>query len=256
MYEKQTWSTGDVITADKLNHIENGVENGGGYHYEEETKVLIAETTFTAEGENPYYEIEDREEKDYLKELPSKVTVVFDNVTYSCELKDADTRGKYYGADYVGDSDVDCDFSEYPFQLVVYHSSHDEYFIDGIAVQDTNEHTIYVTYTDKNIVVDDDFKEAVSSLMVVDVGGDLFSPTLTKTFEEIQSQFSTCGVVALLKTNDGGFSMDFVKRTYYDIVSDIEIKYYIETMGGDLYVADGLTEYPTLDDGGDTPTVN
>ena len=26
-YEKQTWNTGDVITADKLNHIESGIEN-------------------------------------------------------------------------------------------------------------------------------------------------------------------------------------------------------------------------------------
>ena len=28
-YTKQTWANGDVITADKLNHIENGVENAG-----------------------------------------------------------------------------------------------------------------------------------------------------------------------------------------------------------------------------------
>lgn len=27
-YEKQTWSTGEVITAEKLNHIEAGIENG------------------------------------------------------------------------------------------------------------------------------------------------------------------------------------------------------------------------------------
>lgn len=26
-YEKQTWNTGDVITAEKLNHIETGIEN-------------------------------------------------------------------------------------------------------------------------------------------------------------------------------------------------------------------------------------
>ena len=27
-YEKQTWTTGDIITAEKLNHMENGIENG------------------------------------------------------------------------------------------------------------------------------------------------------------------------------------------------------------------------------------
>lgn len=29
MYEKQTWASGDVITAEKLNHIEDGVAAGG-----------------------------------------------------------------------------------------------------------------------------------------------------------------------------------------------------------------------------------
>lgn len=29
-YEKQTWETGDVITAEKLNHMESGIEDGGG----------------------------------------------------------------------------------------------------------------------------------------------------------------------------------------------------------------------------------
>lgn len=30
MYEKQTWTNGDVITAEKLNHIEDGIANAGG----------------------------------------------------------------------------------------------------------------------------------------------------------------------------------------------------------------------------------
>lgn len=32
-YEKQTWQTGDIITAEKLNHIEDGIEKTGLYHY-------------------------------------------------------------------------------------------------------------------------------------------------------------------------------------------------------------------------------
>ena len=28
-YEKQTWASGDIITADKLNHIEDGIESAG-----------------------------------------------------------------------------------------------------------------------------------------------------------------------------------------------------------------------------------
>ena len=29
-YTKQTWNNGDIITADKLNHIEDGIANAGG----------------------------------------------------------------------------------------------------------------------------------------------------------------------------------------------------------------------------------
>ena len=30
MYEKQTWVTGEVITKEKLNHMEDGIANNGG----------------------------------------------------------------------------------------------------------------------------------------------------------------------------------------------------------------------------------
>jgi len=30
MYTKQTWNAGDVITEEKLNHIEDGISNAGG----------------------------------------------------------------------------------------------------------------------------------------------------------------------------------------------------------------------------------
>ena len=29
-YDKQTWQRGDVITANKLNHMEDGIATGGG----------------------------------------------------------------------------------------------------------------------------------------------------------------------------------------------------------------------------------
>lgn len=29
-YERQTWTCGETITADKLNHIEEGLANSGG----------------------------------------------------------------------------------------------------------------------------------------------------------------------------------------------------------------------------------
>ena len=44
-YDKNTWQTGDVITANKLNHIEDGIENAGG------GGVLVTGTTI--EGGKP-----------------------------------------------------------------------------------------------------------------------------------------------------------------------------------------------------------
>lgn len=43
-YNKTTWDTGDVVTAEKLNNIEDGIENASG--------VLIIEPTIVREGSN------------------------------------------------------------------------------------------------------------------------------------------------------------------------------------------------------------
>lgn len=43
-YDKQNWQTGDVITANKLNHIEDGIAGAGGGG-----GVLITETTMVAD---------------------------------------------------------------------------------------------------------------------------------------------------------------------------------------------------------------
>lgn len=40
-YEKQTWAKGDVVTSAKLNHIEDGIANGGG--------VLVIPVTYDAD---------------------------------------------------------------------------------------------------------------------------------------------------------------------------------------------------------------
>lgn len=47
-YEKQTWTTGEVITQEKLNHMEDGIANAGGGIIE---KVFLGESTVSI-GEN------------------------------------------------------------------------------------------------------------------------------------------------------------------------------------------------------------
>lgn len=43
MYNKTTWSTGDTITAEKLNNMEDGIASGGGAF------VITATTDYTGE---------------------------------------------------------------------------------------------------------------------------------------------------------------------------------------------------------------
>ena len=47
-YEKRTWSTGEIITADKLNHMEDGIANSGSGSGGTSTNILIV--TFTGSG--------------------------------------------------------------------------------------------------------------------------------------------------------------------------------------------------------------
>ena len=50
-YEKQTWQTGDVITQEKLNHMEDGIANvGGGAEF-----VKLIENANLSFGENQSY---------------------------------------------------------------------------------------------------------------------------------------------------------------------------------------------------------
>lgn len=43
-YERQTWSNGDLITADKLNHMEEGIAESVA----ESNKIVLAEYTITS----------------------------------------------------------------------------------------------------------------------------------------------------------------------------------------------------------------
>ena len=50
-YEKQAWATGDTITAEKLNHMEDGIAAGGGrllvkFTFDVENETYICNKTF------------------------------------------------------------------------------------------------------------------------------------------------------------------------------------------------------------------
>ena len=45
-YTKQTWATGDVITASKMNHMEDGIASGGAYVFRSTGSPRVLDKTF------------------------------------------------------------------------------------------------------------------------------------------------------------------------------------------------------------------
>ena len=50
-YQKNNWQSGDVVTSEKLNHLEDGVSNAGGVMavslaYDEEMEMTVADKTW------------------------------------------------------------------------------------------------------------------------------------------------------------------------------------------------------------------
>lgn len=115
-YEKQNWQTGDVITADKLNHIEEGLVNSVGDRGFECTEdyVTLTDESVTTVNNNDY-----RDGALVYSECitADTIKVTFDGTEYICENVST-IEGQYeYGAPYNG-STGNFDWSEYPFNIV------------------------------------------------------------------------------------------------------------------------------------------
>jgi len=115
-YTKQTWNNGDVITADKLNHIEEGLANSVGDRGFECTEdyVTLTDESVTTVNDNGFNDgalvYSERITADTIK-------VTFDGTEYICENVST-IEGQYeYGAPYNGSTD-NFDWSEYPFNII------------------------------------------------------------------------------------------------------------------------------------------
>ena len=53
-YEKQTWQKGDVITADKLNHMENGIDTAGS---DSGSALFVIELKFISDESNHWFQL-------------------------------------------------------------------------------------------------------------------------------------------------------------------------------------------------------
>lgn len=108
-YTKQTWETGEVITAEKLNHIEDGIVEGNnqGYEYSIESQEIINESVTVSSTPNSYYAV-----LFSYNELidADSIIVTFDGQQYELS-KTVSGNSNYYGGSYIGD------FSQNPFMI-------------------------------------------------------------------------------------------------------------------------------------------
>lgn len=109
-YEKQNWVCGDTLTADKLNHMEDGIANAseGGFSCTEAYTLLTDETVTTeAEGDENVGTLS------YTSQITADtLRVTFNDTVYDCPKQTAQGATLYGGW-----SNGMPDFSVFPFTI-------------------------------------------------------------------------------------------------------------------------------------------
>lgn len=207
-YTKQTWSCGDTITADKLNHMESGIEeaieccSGGGTadvgYSCEEGYVTVFDGSVTTEensGMNGAEVVAD-------SQISETIKVTFNGTAYECERRTESLNGEtayVYGAD-IDFSNQTIDFSEYPFAIMNYGTS------DIVIITETaGTYTVKVETVSDVVLVTECFRQAVAA-----AGGSGFVVTMTtdgdkqivysldKTYREIETAINSGQLVRVV----------------------------------------------------------
>lgn len=112
-YVKQNWQCGETITADKLNHMEDGIASGGDAGYEcTETKTTLTEESVTTVAQG----LLNRGELSYSQIIDAEtIFVTFNGTEYECARIDDGTGNYAYGG--IGQQGLD--FSVYPFAIAL-----------------------------------------------------------------------------------------------------------------------------------------
>lgn len=176
-YTKTTWNTGDVITADKLNKMEDGISDKG-YSVEQSMKDLFVGSVTTESDDK--YACATISLDEPLSIAPDEIEIVIDNTTYTASSKSTTDGGIEYGGDLDVEANV-IDFSEYPFFLA---------FSDGefYLTTETPKTCTRISTPASVVSASPEFETAVKSCggpFVVHVTDD----TLDKTFNEIAKEF-------------------------------------------------------------------
>lgn len=132
-YTKTTWNTGDVITAEKLNNMEDGITSAQAYTESESVRFSGSVTT------EEYAGMYGAEIDCDLFDFPNQITVTFDGTEYTCERVAAGDNFAYGSV-----SSGAPDFSEYPFAILAGPHS-------LIVTETASTHQVEITATTKSV---------------------------------------------------------------------------------------------------------
>lgn len=186
-YEKHEWQTGEVITADKLNHAEEGIKTLSDNGFEIASgslEILLEEKTISFEDpHNLGYCVQHLSSDifstdvvtQYFAEpglLPESLEIVFDGIRYTANLAQYKSPRYYYGAGNANVGRIPFDFSEYPFNFCLQYTKTeakdgpDTYSLAAvlIAVPTQGNHTIAIQHENEDKAIpSDNFKKAVGA---------------------------------------------------------------------------------------------
>ena len=119
-YEKQTWETGDIITADKLNHIEDGIENSeNGYECTKEETVVFEGTLTVNSATGSFYFVNFTPTESFNSEF---VVVNLDGTNYTLPKVSLSIGDVYGEANESGPS-----FATYPCAIHIFNGNYSFY---------------------------------------------------------------------------------------------------------------------------------
>lgn len=175
MYEKQTWATGDVITEEKLNHMEEGIATGGGIYSVENVNLFDGEVT-TVYDEGSGYSIGRFEAGG---ELPTQdLKVVFNGTEYILPH-----RSTPFGSEY-GEFDESTgmpSFVNYPLFIQDGSASY------ALITETAGTYSLKINEKVQKFEVNDNFASALCLIVEVDKDPMANKYTLNKKYSEIYS---------------------------------------------------------------------
>lgn len=242
-YEKQTWVCGETITADKLNHMEDGIAeaSGGGtagYECTEERTLLTEETVTTAV--NPEY-LDDGAygTLSYAGFITADMLkVTFNGTEYNCSATYLNEGNISYGAQYQSDG---FDWSEYPFSI---SSAPGESNL--IATESPGTHNVKIEIVQLSSEISECFKAAVQKASAPLVLHIMNNNMLNLSFSEIAQAYRSGRTVLLDPVVEGKSWYSMVSLSFNDISSD--------AYGGSIIFGGTAAQTFTAASGNDFPT--